>query len=171
MPTPNEREIYLGSWCRTKAGSAALADLIAQYRESIIASEREAAADRGDDWLDEQVKSSGMEDNPAFERLRLKQHASLRAKIVDGQSASPALVECGGEAPPVVVYEPATPLQEAWDRGEDVRKWQIRLCWPTEDNPFNKFSCIVDDIGYADRIVSVSCPEAEVSTMLGKGER
>ena len=45
--------------------------------------------------------------------------------------------------------------------GEDVRKWQVRLYWPTDDNSFNKFSCIVDDIGYADRIISVSCPEAE----------
>jgi hypothetical protein len=44
---------------------------------------------------------------------------------------------------------------------KDVRKWLVRLCWPTDDNPFNKFNCIVDDIGYADRIVSVSCPEAE----------
>jgi uncharacterized Zn finger protein (UPF0148 family) len=75
--------------------------------ENCIASEREAAADRGDDWLDEQVKSSGMEDNPAFERLRLKQHASLRAKIVDGQSASPkAKLHTPGE---VVTYASGDP--------------------------------------------------------------
>jgi hypothetical protein len=151
MPTPNEREIYLGSWCRTKAGSAALADLIAQYRESIIASEREAAADRWElliYWAFPWGKYTLAELRVRASEEQLKEIAEGRAAILDGRSASPKEssepltqmcdLGAGGivEVPTLAgikakqtergyvnkqgvwIDEPATPLQEAQDRGD-----------------------------------------------------
>lgn len=48
------------------------------------------AADKADAWLDAQTKSSGIEDNPAFERLRQRQHASLRDAIESALASSSA---------------------------------------------------------------------------------
>jgi hypothetical protein len=150
MPTPNEREIYLGSWCRTKAGSAALADLIAQYRESIIASEREAAADRWElliYWAFPWGKYTLAELRARASEEQLKEIAEGRAVILSGQSASPkessesiktcetcASLDagCPGADKPCADYwdinsafpsptKPATPLQEARDR-ENIYK-------------------------------------------------
>jgi hypothetical protein len=148
MPTPNEREIYLGSWCRTKAGSAALADLIAQYRESIIASEREAAADRWElliYWAFPWGKYTLAELRVRASEEQLKEIAEGRAVILSGQSASPkessesiktcetcASLDagCPGADKPCADYwdinsafpsptKPATPLQEARDDSDD----------------------------------------------------
>lgn len=47
------------------------------------------------------------------------------------------------------------------ESGEDFGRWRIRLCWPTEDDVFNKFDCVIDDIGYSDRILTISCPIGE----------
>jgi hypothetical protein len=133
MPTPNEREIYLGSWCRTKAGSAALADLIAQYRESIIASERGAAADRL-----EALRKVSIDIHRVLDGHIVDFHRVARdiAAILSGQSASPkrnlseALADIRREFGLIfdainvdefmreLRGEPATPLQEARDRGE-----------------------------------------------------
>jgi hypothetical protein len=51
-----------------------------------------------------------------------------------------------------------SPGQES---GEDFGRWRIRLCWPTENDAFNKFDCVIDDIRYSDRILTISCPIGE----------
>ena len=42
---------------------------------------RKKCADRADKWLDDQTKDCEILDNPDFERLKIKQHAQLRAAI------------------------------------------------------------------------------------------
>jgi hypothetical protein len=110
LPTPNEDDIDLfhfirpyqpiGSGVRVVEAPSAneSIDKIAAYREEIIASEREAAADRAEakaKTFRMHVYDLGEWKDYKLDALSL---AGLRAAITEGQ--------------------PATPLQEARDRGE-----------------------------------------------------
>jgi hypothetical protein len=136
MPTTNEQDriigykivaegvVYMPSGgvyapsCLEKA-----CNILAAYREEIIASEREAAAERAIAWI-----SSGLI-QPSQE-----QRCSLRAAILDGQSARPGVRKVNEYQYLLTAYEyralmtaaarsiSATPLQEARDRGEALRE-------------------------------------------------
>jgi hypothetical protein len=157
MPTPNEQDKKLVDDIRDNSPAGgypengwefdlALGDAwsrVAAYRESIIASEREAAADRAEAW----GRSTGwINPNQAGDS---EVAASLRAAILDGQStgykeapgidpdayrAAIARAEAAEKTADIANESArmaqdrvqrlidATPLQEARDRGERIEK-------------------------------------------------
>jgi hypothetical protein len=143
MPTPNEQDEEVYALLLSNKGRCK--DL-ATYRESIIASEREAAADRWElliYWAFPWGKYTLAELRARASEEQLKEIAEGRTAILSGQSASPkdepdwqtidrlyAVFMAGWQdmfAPnPKDCYgagfadgkDAATPLQEARDRGE-----------------------------------------------------
>jgi hypothetical protein len=143
MPTPNEQDEEVYALLLSNKGRCA--DLAA-YRESIIASEREAAADRWElliYWAFPWGKYTLAELRARASEEQLKEIAEGRTAILSGQSASPkdepdwqtidrlyAVFMAGWQdmfAPnPKDCYgagfadgkDAATPLQEARDRGD-----------------------------------------------------
>jgi hypothetical protein len=163
MPTPNENDADLfhyirpyqpiGSGVRVVEAPSAneCIDNIATYRESIIASERGAAADRWElliYWAFPWGKYTLAELHARASEEQLKEIAEGRTAILSGQSASPneqgilhearglleeALRVCESgntmrdfplrirkwfNKAALIPRQPATPLQEARDRGE-----------------------------------------------------
>jgi hypothetical protein len=98
-----------------------------KYLASALQRVLDEAAERGDAWLDEQAKSSGMEGNPAFERLRMRQHASLRAAIQGSKPQTERPAPMGGEAKLREALERAEKAESihAWDEA-NAKDWEKR---------------------------------------------
>lgn len=48
-----------------------------------------------------------------------------------------------------------------------MSEWNVRLLMPTESEPFGRIDCVVVDVGHADKVFTVECPElvAELSRL------
>lgn len=89
-------------------------------------------------------------------KLSDKMKAAVEAALAEADALSMSMFLTNGQ-----LHEARlTRILAAVASGMEEAKPTVQLLWALPGDPFNRFDCVVTDIGHADNILTVECPEA-----------